>query len=214
MLVEMEKLMQYTKQLMLENLPVKVCEIEEVMLGNILVDQEMSQFNVLARCAKNPTFLVSKIGPNYINVLELRQITGQDTTTEIAKLNLREIFVYQRTGLIFKKNQKTRSVYDEILRWRNQYHCTQEFKINSKGNIAIASVLPSGFIVSVIILAQFYDLNRSQPQKLSQDLSEPDKDINEPVYEYRAISIKVKEGQDQETASVVPNQSQTGQQDE
>lgn len=82
-------------------------------------EQEMSQFNILARCAKNPTFLVSMIGPNYINALEIRQITGKDTTIEIAKLNLKEIFIYQRTGLIFKKNQKTRSVYDEILRWRN-----------------------------------------------------------------------------------------------
>lgn len=90
----------------------------------------MSKYSVLAKCAKEPLFLVTKIGPDYINILQLRKITGLIKTQNILKenINLKRVFFYKRVGMFFKENQPTDvCVFDEIQKWRLQYDCRQEF---------------------------------------------------------------------------------------
>ena len=61
-------------------------------------DKEMSHFNILAKSTKEPTFLVTPIGPNFINELLLKKVTGGELTEKIKRINLKKVFIHYKAG--------------------------------------------------------------------------------------------------------------------
>ena len=51
-------------------------DLAGLMTKIISYEKEMSEFHVLAKSSKDPIFLVTRYGPDYINELQVRGITG------------------------------------------------------------------------------------------------------------------------------------------
>ena len=141
----------------------------------------MSRYHVLATCQMKPIFLVTPYGPNYISELHLKQISGSKNTQLLAKVNMKYVMIRKPRFHLFGGNfDIVGSLFDAIQSLRSQYMCTQEFKINSEGNIAIASFLPSGFILSIYLL-QGYELKTDSKLGLA-----------EVITQYVAVEVNVK----------------------
>ena len=119
----------------------------------------MCRYKVLAWSQKEPIFLLTPYGKEYINELIIRQITGSQKSNMLARVNLKNTLIEKPRGgflgwfgLGNQNQSKQISVFEAIQVWRKRYNCRLEFKINSNCSIAIASILPSGHILSLHVL--------------------------------------------------------------
>ena len=69
------------------------------LLTNVLsFDKEMSKYHVLAWNMKDPIFLMTPYGPNYINELHVRRITGSEESLLHATVKLKDIYITRTRG--------------------------------------------------------------------------------------------------------------------
>ena len=117
-------------------------------------EKEMSKYHVLATCQEKPMFLLTPYGTNYISQLYLKCFTDCSAAELLASLNLNNVKIMKpKHGLFGKKSSHADgTLFEVITAQKNQYNCHLEFKINSDGNIAVASILPSGFLLSIYLL--------------------------------------------------------------
>lgn len=96
-----------------------------------------------------PLYLVTPRGANYINLIRLAQITEDHSIEFIADIYLHKVKYNDIEAGFFAKlfRRNRESVMDALQLYRNIYGCEVRFQINNEGDIVIASVLPSGFIV-------------------------------------------------------------------
>jgi hypothetical protein len=113
------------------------------------------ELQVLATCMSGPFFLLTDRQNQYEH-LKIIKIANNHGMVTRAELDLREIKVaaskwsmqsmLHKLGLTSNKAEQ-KSVYDQILLMKNSFGCQIQFRINQRGQIAIASILPSGFII-------------------------------------------------------------------
>ena len=159
----------------------------------------MSGYRVLAHCASEPIFLVTPSGPSYINELEILQITGAEKMKVLAKLNLKQVMISQRRlGLwqrLFSGSGKNeQSLFEAIWTLKNRYKCEIVFQINSQKDIAVATRLPSGQIVSIHLLKV---VSAGNLEKIARENNYKVNLSETPLSQYEAIEVTL-EGQDQE----------------
>lgn len=76
---------------------------------------EMINLKTLACSPKEPIYLVSPYGPDYISKLQIKQITGEPQSKLLASFDLRKVTLYTKEkGVIFGENTKKEDFLETI----------------------------------------------------------------------------------------------------
>ena len=119
-------------------------------------DRDLARMQVLATSTKDTTFLTTPSGPDYINKLNLVRILPSEPPVRLATVHLKDVQIQRKKqGLwsrLMNQGKETTSLHEAIMHLKTRYQCEIVFKINSEGDIAVGSVLPSGPIISLFLL--------------------------------------------------------------
>ena len=110
-------------------------------------EAKYQNFQVLAVSETKPIYLLTPRGADYLDSLKIIKISNDHTDEEIADFSTKQVFIEgQITG-------EKENLFDRLVHNKGpSFECSFEFAVNESGDIALASILPSGKIHGVFMI--------------------------------------------------------------